>query len=621
MVMRQMRENTKVIMLFTALAFVGLMIFGWGMDITGRSNSNSQLGKVNGEAVSLDEYNTAYRTLYEQQQRSTQGPVSATLNKQIEDAAWNQLVMQKLIRQELEDRGIEVTPAEIRQAARYAPPPEFANNQLFLTDGQFDINKYHQFLSSPAVDNQLLLQLEAYYRDVIPRSKLYYQVTSGLYTPDDELWRMWRDETEKASVKYITLDAERMVTDAAVTVSEREISDYYRANGDEFKRPARATARIVLLDKAPSAADTARALERVQRIREQIVSTGNFASIARAESADSASRERGGDLGTIVKGQTVPAFEQAVFSLPLSTLSQPVMTQFGYHLIEVLSRTEKDATARHVLVPIAVSQEHDEETLERADSLEALSTTQALASAAIALGLNMRTVELTQDMPTVAGVGQVDEGVEWAFGEEGTPGEVSQLYETPRFYYILELVSKTPAGVTSLQEATAMIRSKLVADKKLEQARTIGRQMVDQIRSGTPMEQVAAARGLAVQTEGPFARIDFVPGLGQANAAIGTAFGLAKGQTSGVVETPNGLFILQKTEEVPAQRAEFDKQRQFLRQRLSARLAEERWNAFLSALREEADVVDRREEIFARAQELAESGAIDPVTGLPTIAR
>src|SRR5207253_4476700 len=104
--MNQMRENMKVIMIITSAAFVGLMVFGWGMDITGRSSRAGELGKVNGQTVSLDQYNVTYRNLYDQQQKQAKGPISSGMNKQIQDAAWNQLVVQMLVQQELKRRGI-----------------------------------------------------------------------------------------------------------------------------------------------------------------------------------------------------------------------------------------------------------------------------------------------------------------------------------------------------------------------------------------------------------------------------------------------------------------------------------------------------------------------------------
>jgi hypothetical protein len=137
----------KWIMALTAVTFVGLMVFGWGMDLTGRTGSDAtggELGRVNGDPITYQEWSLAVRNLTDQQQRNSNGPIGAGMQKQIEQAAWDQLVMQKLVNQELNARGIKVTNEEIRDAALYQPPQEFYDNPAFQTDGRFDLNKYHR---------------------------------------------------------------------------------------------------------------------------------------------------------------------------------------------------------------------------------------------------------------------------------------------------------------------------------------------------------------------------------------------------------------------------------------------------------------------------------------------
>jgi len=105
MVMRQMRENTKWIMLITALAFVGLMVFQWGMDLSGRTSSDAtggEAGRVNGEPISYQQYQNAVRNLYQQQQEQLGDQrITPAMNRQIEEAAWDQLVTNALLEQEL----------------------------------------------------------------------------------------------------------------------------------------------------------------------------------------------------------------------------------------------------------------------------------------------------------------------------------------------------------------------------------------------------------------------------------------------------------------------------------------------------------------------------------------
>jgi len=81
------------------------------------------------------------------------------------------------------------------------------------------------------------------------------------------------------------------------------------------------------------------ALARVQELRKRLLAGEDFAAVAKAESDDATSAGNGGDLGSFRRGQMVPAFDSAVFSLPLRQISEPVKTQFGFHLIRVEERS------------------------------------------------------------------------------------------------------------------------------------------------------------------------------------------------------------------------------------------------------------------------------------------
>src|SRR3954465_9153710 len=183
MVMRQMRANTKWIMAITSVFFVGFMAFQGVLSLTGRGSgggSGNVMGKVNGEEITAQEFDATYRNLLDQQQKNSGGArVTSVMDQQIKNSAWDQLVANKLLEQELKRRGIRVTDDEVKQAAMYSPPDEFKTNPMFQTNGQFDQSKYQAFMASPAADDALLMQLEAYYRDIIPRSKLYFQSTAG----------------------------------------------------------------------------------------------------------------------------------------------------------------------------------------------------------------------------------------------------------------------------------------------------------------------------------------------------------------------------------------------------------------------------------------------------------
>jgi peptidyl-prolyl cis-trans isomerase D len=601
--MRQLRQNTKWIMLITALAFVGLMVFEWGMDMTGRTStqmSGGEVGRVNGQAISYEEFYNAYRSLYDQQQQAMGGqPIGTALNRQIEDAAFEQLVMQRLLAQELRRRGIETTPSEIRQAARVMPPQEFMTNEMFLTDGVFDLAKYHQYLSSPMVDPQLLIELERYYREAIPRTKLFLQTTAGTYVTDGELWRMWRDERDAVRVRFLEFDPAELVPEEGITVSDAEVAAYYRQNRESFRRPARARVKYVWLDRTPTAADTAAALDRARAIRAELLDGADFAEVARRESADSVSARDGGRV-EVRRGEMVQAFEEAAFAQPVGRIGEPVATPFGFHIIRVDRRTADEAEVRHILVPVELTRENENALLDRADQLDVLVERMQLDEIGREMGLEVHEAELIPGFSFLPGLGQAEDGEDWAF-REGAVGEVSPVFETPRAFYAFELLEHEPERILSQQEADQTIRAAIRADKRRERARERVRELVDRIRAGQSLDAVAEAAGTTVREAGPFTRADFVPGLGQLSPAVGAAFGLRPGQTSGVVESNNRLYVIQVVERIDADRAAWEQQKQAQREQVTRAMAEQRWNRYLAALRESADVVDGRDQLLGRA--------------------
>ncbi len=592
--MRQMRENTKWIMLITATAFVGLMVFQWGMDITGRSGlSIGEIGSVNGTPVMYDAFNQTYRSLFDQVQASQEDPVTSQQIRDIEDAAFDEVVNQLLIRQELRRRGIVVTNEELLTAARFSPPPEFQNSPAFQTDGFFDIQKYQAFLASPTIDDLTLLQLEAYYRDVIPRSKLMRQVSSDLYVTDAALWDEFRDRHEQISVRYLALNPAQRVADSTVAVTPAEVREYYEAHEQEFALPAQVTVRAVVIDKTPTPEDTVAMRALAAELRQEIIEGADFEDMLGQPGVGAAS----GDLGWFTRERMPEEFSDAAFAATIGELTEPVRTGFGYHVIEVQDQTEDSVQARHILVPFARTEESELELLTLADSLEALGESRTLADAALTLNLGVETAYLSTEFAFVAGAGQVGEGSDWAF-EEALVGDVSPVLETRQAFYMLELAEIRAAGAISLDDARASIEQTVRAEKKVERAKDEGAEIAAQVRAGVSLADIAEQKNLEIQTAGPYARLDFVPGIGRMNAAVGAGFGLNIGEVTGAVETNNNVFIIELADYFAADSTAFEDQRLVLRDELLGIAQQSRLQNWLQGLREVARIIDRRDEVL-----------------------
>lgn len=156
-------------------------------------------------------------------------------------------------------------------------------------------------------------------------------------------------EQLKASFRertVLTKTAEAVTKD--ITIPDAEIQKYYDEHKAEFKQEESRTARHILFAPGggtPDAAGTytdaqwADALAKAEKARQDIVKGADFAAKAKELSSDTGTKDQGGDLGVVQKGTMVPEFETSVFSLKKGEISEPVKTQYGYHLIQVTEIT------------------------------------------------------------------------------------------------------------------------------------------------------------------------------------------------------------------------------------------------------------------------------------------
>jgi hypothetical protein len=114
---------------------------------------------------------------------------------------------------------------------------------------------------------------------------------------------------------------------------------------------------------------------------------------------------------------------------------------------------------------------------------------------------------------------------------------------------------------------------------------------------------VAAEMGLEVRDAGPFSRVDFVPGIGRQNAAVGAAFGLEVGEISDGVATPANAYVIQVLDRVPADSTAWLDQVDEQRRAAVAVAQQQRLQEWITALRAAARIVDRRDEVLRQPDE------------------
>jgi len=602
-----MRSLAKWVWLFVAVAFVGGFLLVETSGLLGRTTitPTTAVAVVNGREILYSDFMNRVNAQVNQeqqalQQRGSSQSLSQDDNRRIENDVFDQMVMEVLLQQEYERRRIVVTDDEIRMYAREIPPDWLMSAPELQTNGQFDMAKYQRYLSSSTAKQSGLLQaLEQHYRAEIPRRKLFDQIAASAYVGDAELWRTYRDQHDTVSASYVAFRPTPN-PEGAATISDADLRSYFDAHKSEFRPFSNAATFKTPGAQTVTAADTAAAKAKALALRAEILGGAKFETVADRESPDAAGP--GGDLGRVTHGRFVPEFEKAAWSLPVKEISQPVLTQFGFHLIRVDEKKKDTLALRHILVPITPSDSATARIDRKADSLSNLAGSatdpKKFDDAARALKLTPATVVAVENQQAMLDGKVVPSVSAWAFGGAHV-GETSDLYDDENGYYMarLDTLQEASGDEPDFESVKAEVRVRVAVQKQLDALMQTAKAFAD---AATPtLEAAAQAKGLKVETTGPFARSSFVPGLGQINEAIGAAFGLPVGAVSAPIRTEDAVFVLRVDKRTNADSAAWLAQKAVQKQQRAQGVQQQAIQMYLQDLRQSAKVDDRRKAINA----------------------
>ncbi|MCM3574295.1 peptidylprolyl isomerase [Mesobacillus subterraneus] len=125
----------------------------------------------------------------------------------------------------------------------------------------------------------------------------------------------------------VYLLAEKMIG-ASIDVSEEEMKTYFKENKDSFDQKEQVKASHILVEDEATA----------KKVKEELDNGKDFAELAKEYSTDTSNADKGGDLGYFGKGEMAEEFENAAFALEISAISEPVKTEFGYHIIKLVDK-------------------------------------------------------------------------------------------------------------------------------------------------------------------------------------------------------------------------------------------------------------------------------------------
>lgn len=602
--MQVLRNNTKIIIWIIVVAFVGTIIFAWGMDIArggGEGAPSGIVGAVNGTEIPLRQFGLQVDNIIDQQRQ--QDPLKDFTDSDYRAArrdAWNDFVVQAIQSQQIDERKLKLTDSELVEFIKRYPPQEIYQVEQFQTDGRFDYQKYLAAMSDPNFQ-PLWIQVEAMMKPRLRGFKLQEYIGGLVRVSNLDIQNEYIRDNERIKVKYGLVPL-RDFDMSGIKIDSQQVRDYYNEHSDEFLQEALVRYTVVKVAKEPSERDNQRALEDAIDIKNEIDQGGDFAEIANARTQDPSGRGTGGDLGFFGQGRMVAPFDSAVFAMEIGEISPPVKTTFGYHIISKIETRKaadgaEEVHAAHILIKAQISQETLDDLELKIDRFRNEATPDNFEEKAEELGLTVDPQRRVNREGNVVGMANDPDAVEWLFGAKS--GALSRVHDTQSDFRILRADGVTPEGTAPLEDVYTMIERKLQVEEQGKMAVAKADKVYDQIVSGSSLDQACAQEDIEVKESPFFSRTGRISGMGQDPNFIGTAFTLSEANKySHPVLTQAGAAVIEYLDRIPAKLDDFETERDTLRVQKEQTLRAAYWDAWFSNLVKDADIQDYRQDVW-----------------------
>jgi peptidyl-prolyl cis-trans isomerase D len=580
---------------------------------TGDAASTDTVATVGDQSVSMAEVR---QQLQEIQQRNQ---VPKQLESLYARQILNQLIFQKEIEYEAKRLGIHVSDQERADRIRQFLPTAY-NGDTFVGIDRYTSEVQARFQMTVPVFEELIRQglLQEKFRKLVTdgisvgpaelQDEFLYRnekvkIDYALIKPEDLEAKITPDEAEvkaayeknrtkyqvpeKRVVRYALADANQIRQ--STQISDDELKVQYQQDIQQYQVPNRVHVQhILLMTVGKTDAEIEEVHQKAEDVLKQAKKGAKFDELAKKYSEDPGTKDKGGDLGFITQGQTVPEFEKTAFSQPVGSISDLVKTQYGFHIIKVLEKETAhtkpfEEVKDSIKAPLMLSKA-DKQAGDLADKLSTAirqSNKVSLDDLAKQFHLTVGETRPVSALDPILELGNSKEVKDAVFGQRA--GELSLPIRSDRGYLIVSVKDILPAHQGTLEEVRERVVSDLKQEKGVELARQKAQDLEKRVKAGEKFDAAAKALGLEAKTSDAIARNGSIP-----NAASGKQLSAAFQMKSGDLAPPLNLgsnwLVFRVAEKQEPNPADFEKQKKDMTEQVLQTKRSTAFDAFRAAL-------------------------------------
>jgi len=444
----------------------------------------------------------------------------------------------------LSEEGIIVTPAEAEAEFRKR------NEKIKLDYIAFDPSKLAPTLKATPEE------LSAYFA----RNQNFYKIP------------------ETRNLQMIVADQAKVAE--SISITDAQVQNYYNSHLDQYRTPERVHARHILLSTANKPKDEVPKIQaQADDLLKQIKGGADFAALAKKDSQDPGSAQKGGDLGWVSRGQMVKNFEDAVFALKENQISGVITTEYGFHIIQVLEKQSPHVQpideVKAQIVTLLKNQTVFDRMQELADQAHAELVKAPHNAQQIAASLNLSFVNVPEyshgrPMPDMGNDPQLAATVETLKADE-----VSPVMQAGNKLAVAVLVGINAPHPAKLSEVEPQVRAEMMRLRAVDMVKAKSAQAAQLLKQNGDIKAAAKAVGAEVKSSDFFGRSGAAEGIGPASI-LTDAFEKPVGAIIGPITASNQTIVAKVVDRQNADISKFQQERDTIVLQLKGKKANER---------------------------------------------
>ncbi len=338
--MQKLRGGTKYIIWILILSFGLLWVLADTQVFDAMMAGPQNMGEVNKEPISWAEFNQRVNLYTEQHRERTGASPDSEVRAQYEEMAWDELVVDKILKQKMHDMGIAVTDSELIEMVTGDNPDPFIRQQFTREDGTLDRAALQNAIEAPE-NREIWIMIEQQLREQRRQQKLNQYLEASLRVSDFEIQQHYKGQNSRADFRYVRFPFSDVSRDE-IEVSDSEIRSFYRNNEHRFQRSKSWQFSYVSFDISPTAEDTARALQAMEEMRDA------FREAEDVESFLSQNYSETDYYDSFLRPSEVRREHLRAFELDIDEVSEPFIYRNRAHMLRLLEERPADQTYTRV---------------------------------------------------------------------------------------------------------------------------------------------------------------------------------------------------------------------------------------------------------------------------------